>query len=208
MQLPSLNQRNSLNIDRFDKALVWSALALRSGLVSNPALSGFIPNIKVGHNFYKAGKFQIILEIKLRYDSETFLENGGNLAKSLVEFSSDAVDLPTTPFLVATELDVLNAPNWVDNLEEYCYWTAIGLLKQSAYVAKAINITVNEEAFPDAYVVINAKLDANEDIFFSGYSYVDALDKASSIAPPPPVVIPETLINNASLISNSFELKN
>ncbi len=200
--LPTKTERDNLNLDRLDKAFVWACLKLRSHVLSalNPAnaVNGnnkYSKYISISHDLFNLTngiKDPILnLRIKLPYDSSSFLSNGGNILGYIKEIADSFNTDNSQTFYKSVNKTIISEPNTISSLEKYVYWLALQIISTNYANNKDINITLNEETYPDNYIQIDAKFSMVIQNFFSGLPYVDCLNL---------VIIPV----QSSTMSNSF----
>lgn len=121
MQINSYSERKQLNIDTFERAIVYSALLLRSSAKSNVSI--FLKNI-----FGSSGMIPYLaIEIILPYNQSDFLKNGGDLIESILEISDSFPSYlgkniaPT----VNNSAIIPEEPLIVNNLEKYLCWSVL-----------------------------------------------------------------------------------
>ncbi len=204
--LPTKSVRDSLKIDRYDRAFVWAVLALRASLISDASKKDLISNIKVAHNLYQNGEFRVLLEIRLLYDSIRFLNFGGDFALGILGFSESTITLPDTPFKANSTPTITVEPSWVNTLERYVYWNALMLLYSGHHSSKTIDIKLNEESYPSTYISISASFTLNPLLFFGGSSHVDSFFNCAPKDDTVLTVLP--WVSNDSVFDNSFILSN
>lgn len=201
--LPSLNDRKSLNIDTFQKAFTWSALALHNvcRLSSDKDNKDLIKySHKLNPRSVNESKAVLFLEVKLPYNSDLFVINGGNLHLAIQEVSQFSVTLPL-PFLASATPNLPNEPSWVNNLEKYCLWTAHELTNNSLTAAdSSFDLGVVDIPGKQAYVQISATMPLVVDVLFSERSYVDAL--SVSIVNNPQGIGNSSILGNTSTLGN------
>jgi hypothetical protein len=195
MLLPIKSVRDSLNLDRFDKAFVWAALLLRQNTLSslNPANAlktenPYKDNVLIAHDLYEtvSGVKTAVLkvQVKLLYDSQGFLGGGGNLINYIKELTDSFNTLSINPFYEATTKTITAEPVNITSVEKFVYWCALNLLNANYLNNKNISITLNEKNYPNNYIQIDASLPLIINNFLSGLSYVDCLDKPVNISIP------------------------
>jgi hypothetical protein len=214
-QLINKSQRDSANIDRIDKAFLWAALLLRQSILSsnNQNNSGNNTNpykdwISIGHNLYGNVSNErnpvIFAKVKLAYNSQSFLLKGGNFIEGLISMSNLSSMLFSEVFHKSITKNIIVEPSSVNTLEKYIYWLSLQLINEKYSLNKNIQISINEENYPNNYFQVDVVFDLITSNFFSGLPWVDCL---SPIDVTSPVVVDNKisntfLLNNLSLIGN------
>lgn len=111
--LATIQQRNELNIDTHEKALVYAALLLRK---ANASLSDYKKAVRIA----SSGDFptKILIEATIPYDSINALGMGGNFAENVKVFSNNDPN-PLKVSLESNNTSLGQDPLYVDSLEKY-----------------------------------------------------------------------------------------
>lgn len=123
--LESKSKRDALNIDTFERAILYSTILLRKSNITN-----FPPNNQyynaVGVAFSKASRTSgtINIRAKLAYNNQIALLKGENFLESIEPYSQvDPGSLLISPKLAPSNLYALpTEPADINNLEKYLLW--------------------------------------------------------------------------------------
>lgn len=201
--LPAKLERDSWGIDTLEKAFIWSALSLQR-IARKSTVEEYRDYIRYGHRILNKKQGNIypifIAEVKLPFNSDIFLVNGGRISVALQEFSDSAV-IPPMIFTLSSEPEDVLEPAWVTTLEKYCLWAFQSLLKAALdNESESLDYEISDEPGQKAYVKCTARIPIRYSIVLSELSYVDALGQTESEW--------NTLIGNQFLVDNNSLLKN
>jgi hypothetical protein len=214
-ELISKSQRDKANIDRLDKAFLWAVLLLRQSILSsnNQNNSGNNTNpykdwVSVGHNLYGNVSNErnpiVFVKAKLAYNSQTFLLKGGNFIESLSSMTNLSSLLFNSAFLKSIAQNITKEPNAINSLEKYVYWLSLQLINEQYSTSKNIQISINEENYPNNYFQIEATFNLITSSFFSGLPWVDCLSAIDVTS----ILTTGTALNNSTPLGNLSTIGN
>ena len=170
----------ALNIDTVEKALVFSALVLRSALVGddNANTSNLAVSINVSALDDTQGNLN--LEVNIPYSAYQLNTKGGQLLDSILEYSSNASNLendlnlesiPTTSGLIIPDYDEIAITSFEKYLVYYAQilWASLENKQDSTI---SFTFLSNQEE-PQLLISINLPLNLNQ--WLLGGNYLDAL---------------------------------
>jgi hypothetical protein len=184
-------KRFDIKLDTFNKGFTWAALQLRQQTLSTAELTQVYGTwIQVSHELVKlannVNQPKLNLKVQLPLLSANFLLRGGLIGQSVGSFAPTAVAEINQIYRAAMTPNLVTAPTWVLTLEQYCYWCAT---RHAALLTdanrKELDIKVNENANPNAFVIITAALPMLSDPLLSGLSYIDSINSLAPVGAPP-----------------------
>lgn len=208
-ELISKTKRDTANIDRTDKALLWAILLLRQSILSsNNSLNSLSTGnpykdwISVGHNLYNgSGSTRepiVFAKARLAYSSQYFLLNGGEFTESIISMTDLPSILFNDKFYSSLSKNITVEPSKVNTLEKYIYWLSLQLIKDKYLIDSDIQVRVNEENYPNNYFEVEATFPLISSSFFSGLPWVDCLSPIDVANLP----VTDTQINNLVPMNN------
>lgn len=126
--LPPIADRNALNIDTHERALVYSALLLRKAnqtLTDNKYKNAVRVTTSEAQNTDLSINARVIIEGKIPYDSQSALGYGGNFIENILSFSPVNPSFLLTEPLTSNNTNLGDDPVFITNLERYFAFHAI-----------------------------------------------------------------------------------
>jgi hypothetical protein len=213
-QLVSKLVRDGLNINTYEKGILYSALLLRkSNTHPDNELS---PNDNLGYKGVRlVTTFRtdrdnnylgtVSVQATIPYNSQEALTSGGDFFRTILPFGNEnpnPLELTSVPDF-NDGLPIDSEPGYVDDLEKYFVWCSQTLLSRflsSSAGVPPITILFYEEVLPRPVLVINADLPL---IPFFYYSRGNLLDAVSGI-----IEVGYTTLDNSTTPDNLFLLAN
>jgi hypothetical protein len=126
--LPPIADRNALNIDIHERALVYSALLLRKAnttLTDTKYKNAVRVTTSETQNTDLSITAKVIIEAKIPYNSQSALGYGGNFIENLISFSPVNPSFLLTEPLTSNNTNLGDDPEFVINLEKYFAFHAL-----------------------------------------------------------------------------------
>jgi hypothetical protein len=126
--LPIIADRNALNIDTHERALVYSALLLRKAnttLTDTKYKNAVRVTTSETQNTDLSITAKVIIEAKIPYNSQSALGYGGNFIENLISFSPVNPSFLLTEPLTSNNTNLGDDPEFVINLEKYFAFHAL-----------------------------------------------------------------------------------
>ena len=178
--LISKSRIQEFNIDTVEKALVFGALGLRAALIGKN--NSNTEDLAVSINVLRKNEVEgnLNLEIYLPYNDFELNTNGGQLLDSILEYSSNTLNLETEMNLVSSpSLSGLTIPDYdetvIVSFEKYLiYYSQILWASISDKRNNAVSITfLGNQENSQVWLSINLPLDLNK--WLLGGNYLDSL---------------------------------
>lgn len=122
--LPSQTERDSLNIDSYERAILWAAMLLREAVLTD-ADANNQQSIRIFTNQREA-KNEVVIEGQLPYVSSTSWLRGGEFFGTVPTLATkDPSGLFSTPTTITPSISFVPLPAepaWVMTLENYFLW--------------------------------------------------------------------------------------
>lgn len=147
--LPNKSTRDSINLDSFEKSILYSAFLLHNILSKTEDYKGSIKITKESKNFsyYLEGEIEnklescCTVEFQLPYEQGDFLTSNGDFLNSVKELSTE-ISTYSNGNLDPSENPLnIQEPSFVDNLEKFSLWVGnvyIALL--SGYIERVSSV--------------------------------------------------------------------
>lgn len=123
--IESIDKRKALNIDTFERAILYSAILLRKANISNfPSNHPYYNAVSIAFSKATRTAGAVNIKAKFPYNNQFALFKGENFLESIETFSEiNPGSLSITPQLYKSNLYVLpQEPSDINSLEKYLLW--------------------------------------------------------------------------------------